>query len=148
LLDGLGKFEMELRDGRLLREILAQHARLMAAKVEIKPFRPALREHFYRINAQWLQRYFALEEIDRRILGEPEAQVLKPGGAIFFALLDGEVIGTGALLRESAGVYELSKMGVEPGFRGIGAGRRCSTRRSPSSTSATARCCFSNPTRA
>lgn len=123
LLDGLSGLERELGDGRLLREILAQHKRLTTARVEIKPFRPIWREHFLRLNAQWLERYFAIEPIDHEILEQPERCVLKPGGAIFFALLGGEVIGTGALLKESPGVYELSKMAVEPGFRGMGAGR-------------------------
>ena len=34
------------------------------------------------------------------------------------------MVGTCALLRESPGVYELSKMAVDESFRGIGAGRR------------------------
>jgi ribosomal protein S18 acetylase RimI-like enzyme len=50
--------------------------------------------------------------------------VIDPGGAILFALLDGEVIGTCALLKEAPGVYELSKMGVETGYRGSGVGRK------------------------
>jgi len=116
--------EAELSGEHVLREILAQHARLVAAKVEIAPFKPALREHFHRINAQWLERYWSLEPIDRDVLCEPEKHVLKPGGAIFYALVDGEVIGTVALLKDAAaGEYEVSKMGVEAGWRGKGAGR-------------------------
>lgn len=116
--------ESELSGERVLKDILAQHARLSAANVEIAPFKPALREHFYRINAQWLERYWSLEPIDRDVLGQPEKHVLKPGGAIFFAQIDGEVIGTVALLKDAApGEYELSKMGVEAGWRARGAGR-------------------------
>lgn len=116
--------EAELSGERVLQDILVQHARLAAAKVEIAPFRRDLREHFYRINAQWLERYWSLEPIDRKVLSEPEKHVLKPGGAIFYALVDGEVIGTVALLKDAAaGEYELSKMGVEAGWRGRGAGR-------------------------
>ena len=58
------------------------------------------------------------------MLTQPEKHILEPGGAIFFASIDGEVIGTCALLHESPGVFELTKMGVETGWRGIGAGRR------------------------
>ncbi len=58
------------------------------------------------------------------MLSNPQKYVIDNGGAILFALLDGEVIGTAALLYEGAGVYELSKMAVETGFRGIGAGRK------------------------
>jgi len=124
LLDTLSVLEAELASGRLAADILAQRDRLLAAAVEVLPYRAEWAPHFERINAQWLERYFTLEAVDRAMLGDPQAYVLDRGGAILFALLDGEVIGTCALLRESAGVYELSKMAVEPGFRGLGAGRR------------------------
>lgn len=121
---GLIALEAELSGERVLRDILVEHARLAAAKVEIRPFRKALRGHFHRINAQWLERYWSLEPIDRKVLSEPEKYVLEPGGAIFYALVDGEVIGTVALLKDAVvGEYELSKMGVEAGWRGRGVGR-------------------------
>jgi len=123
LLDSLGVLEGDLAGGRVLREIVAHHARLRAAKPEVKPFRREWREHFYRINAEWLERYWTIEDIDKRVLTQPEKHILEPGGAIVFALIDGEVIGTCALLQESPGVFELTKMGVETGWRGIGAGR-------------------------
>jgi ribosomal protein S18 acetylase RimI-like enzyme len=93
------------------------------ASLQIVPFEPALREHFYRPNAQWLERYFQIEAIDRLVLTEPETHVLQPGGAIFFARLGAEIIGACALLRESPGVYELTKMGVDERFRVQGVGR-------------------------
>ena len=122
-LDALGSIENDCANGRVLQEILREHARLTAAKPSVRPFHKTLREHFFRINGEWLQRYFELEEIDRRVLLEPETHVIKPGGEVFFALVDDEVIGTCALLKETDGVYEISKMGVETGWRGIGAGR-------------------------
>ena len=123
LLPALGKLEADLGEGRVLREILAEHARLRAATPQIQPFKREWREHFHRINAEWLERYWTIEDIDRRVLTQPEKYILEPGGAIFFALIDGEVIGTCALLQESPGVFELTKMGVETGWRGVGAGR-------------------------
>ena len=123
LLPALAKLDRELADGRVLNEILAEHKRLVAAEPATQPFRREWREHFYRINAEWLERHFAIEEVDRRMLSQPEKYVIEPGGAIVFALVDGEVIGTGALLKEAPGVFELSKMAVETGWRGIGAGR-------------------------
>lgn len=94
------------------------------AALRVVPFQSSLRAHFYRLNAQWLERHFHIEDIDRRLLGDPETHILLPGGAIFFAILGEQVIGTCALLHESAGVYELSKMGVDESFRGRGAGRQ------------------------
>ncbi|WP_343790991.1 bifunctional helix-turn-helix transcriptional regulator/GNAT family N-acetyltransferase [Dokdonella soli] len=124
LIDVLAGFEADIDSGRLAAEILAQRDRLLAAQVEVQPFRDEWAAHFLRINGEWLERYFALEAVDRAMLERPREHVLDPGGAILFALLDGEVIGTCALLRESPGVYELSKMAVETGYRGLGAGRK------------------------
>jgi DNA-binding MarR family transcriptional regulator/GNAT superfamily N-acetyltransferase len=123
LLTALGGLEQDFADGRVLQEILSAHASLQSAKPVVRPFRPEWREHFYRINVEWLERYFTVEDVDRRMLSQPEKYVLEPGGAILFALVDREVIGTCALLKESPGVFELSKMAVETGWRGIGAGR-------------------------
>ncbi|HEX7816599.1 GNAT family N-acetyltransferase [Dyella sp.] len=92
--------------------------------VEIIPYAPELREHFYRLNAQWLQRHFRIEDIDQVMLSDPERHVLAPGGVILFARLGQDIIGTCALLCESPGVYELSKMGVDEAFHGHGAGRK------------------------
>ncbi|MBE1158992.1 bifunctional helix-turn-helix transcriptional regulator/GNAT family N-acetyltransferase [Dyella acidiphila] len=124
LLEALGACEEALRQRPIAAAMLAEHDAIMATPVDIVPFAPALREHFYRLNAQWLERYFRIEEIDQAVLRDPERYVLEPGGAIFFARLGEEVIGTCALLQESPGVYELTKMGVDETFHGLGAGRR------------------------
>ena len=97
---------------------------MIPSKVEIVPFEPRLREHFYRLNAEWLKKHFVIEPIDEQVLRDPELSVLAPGGAIFFARLGDAIIGTCALLHEAPGVYELSKMGVDEAFRGLGAGRQ------------------------
>ncbi|WP_109123705.1 helix-turn-helix domain-containing GNAT family N-acetyltransferase [Dyella sp. C11] len=123
LLDALAATEAALQERPVVEAMLAEHAAVTSAAVEVVGYEPGLKEHFYRLNAQWLERHFRIEDIDRELLGDPERYVLAPGGAIFFARLAGEVIGTCALLQESPGVYELSKMGVDETFRGMGAGR-------------------------
>jgi putative acetyltransferase len=96
----------------------------MTAPITIHDWDPRWRGHFERLNLDWLERYFSVEDIDRRVLGDPETHILAPGGHVFFAACGDEVIGTGALLRESDGVYELSKMAVDPDWQGRGIGRR------------------------
>jgi ribosomal protein S18 acetylase RimI-like enzyme len=108
----------------LADEIVRLHAQTQSSKVRIEPFRPELREHFYRLNAEWLRKHFYLEEIDHRVLSNPETEILEPGGAIVFACLDEEVVGTCALKRESPGVFELTKMAVAEAHQGLGIGRR------------------------
>ena len=92
--------------------------------LRIVPFDPALRAHFGRLNREWLERYFKVEPIDAEVLEHPEARILAGGGRILFALVGDEVVGTCALLQESPGVYELTKMAVTAAHQGAGIGRQ------------------------
>ncbi|HEY4293777.1 helix-turn-helix domain-containing GNAT family N-acetyltransferase [Luteibacter sp.] len=123
MLEAIDDCEKALLDRPLVPAILEQRAALTRASVEVVPFDPALRDHFRRLNQQWLERHFHVESVDRTLFADPEGLILAPGGAIFFALYAGEVVGTCALIRESEDVFELSKMGVDENFRGLGAGR-------------------------
>lgn len=123
LLAAMEACEKALEERPIVPAILAEHAALRAMPLEIVPYEPGLAGDFYRLNAQWLERYFRLEEIDKQMLRDPERYVLAPGGALFFARLGGQAIGTCALLCEAPGVYELSKMCVDESFQGLGAGR-------------------------
>jgi N-acetylglutamate synthase-like GNAT family acetyltransferase len=87
-------------------------------RVEILEFSPELAEHFASINYQWISHYFQIEEEDRLVLDNPVEKIIEPGGAIIFAQLDGEIVGTVALKPENPDLYELTKMGVLPQVRG------------------------------
>lgn len=92
--------------------------------LRIVPFETSLRSHFGRLNREWLERYFVVEPIDAEVLDHPEQRILDGGGRILFALLDDEVVGTCALLQESPGIYELTKMAVTADHQGVGIGRQ------------------------
>jgi DNA-binding MarR family transcriptional regulator/predicted GNAT family N-acyltransferase len=124
LLDAIDGCEQALGDRPLVAAILDQRAALTLESVQVVPFEPALADHFRRLNQQWLERYFRVEDVDRAIFADPQGMVLARGGAIFFALYAGEVVGTCALIHEAGGVFELSKMGVDENYRGLGAGRK------------------------
>lgn len=126
LLGALSRYEQSL-DAEPLPAEFARRVRLQeqaAAQVRVESFRPEFREHFYRLNAEWLGKYYKIEPIDHAVLSEPEKHILEPGGQIFFALVGDEVVGTCALMPESPGVYELTKMAVTEGHQGLGLGRR------------------------
>lgn len=93
-------------------------------EVRIEPFSAALREHFYRLNAAWLERDFSIEPIDQRVLSDPQREIIDHGGAVLFALLGPRVVGTCALKRHAAGDFELTKMAVDETDRGLGIGRK------------------------
>ena len=90
----------------------------------IVTFDPAHRDEFRRLNIAWLTRYFRVEPIDERVLGNPETEILAPGGEILFALIDGAVVGTVALKAETDGAFELTKMAVDERCQGNGYGKR------------------------
>lgn len=93
-------------------------------RLEILPYRPAWRRHFETLNREWLENGFAVEAPDAALLSDPHGRIVKTGGAIYFARLDGRIVGTGALIRHGEGVYELAKMAVTESERGHGLGRR------------------------
>lgn len=95
-----------------------------AGHIEIVDYDPRWRADFARLNLEWLERWFTVEPIDREVLGDPDTHLLAGGGRILFAVdADGRAVGTVALRHDGDGVYELTKMAVEPEMRGRGAGR-------------------------
>lgn len=124
LLHALSALEDQLAARPIAAEVVARCRARESAAVRIVPFAPELRADFYRLNAEWLVRYYRIEPIDHAVLSDPERHILAPGGAIFFALREEEVVGTCALLQESPGVFELTKMAVSENCQGLGIGRR------------------------
>ena len=92
--------------------------------LRIVPFEDSHARAFRDLNLEWIERYFAVEDLDRRHLDHPRASFLDTGGAILMAQLEGEIVGCCGLLRHDAHVYEVSKMAVSPACQGRGVGRR------------------------
>jgi len=91
--------------------------------VRVIDYLPHHHESFRALNLAWITKYFVVEDADRKALDDPENNILQPGGAIFMAEADGEVVGTCALMRCPDGSYELAKMAVAPFAQGRGVGR-------------------------
>jgi putative acetyltransferase len=82
---------------------------------------------FRALNEEWIARYFAIEEQDRRQLDDPVAAYIETGGEILIAERNGRPVGCVALMPDGTGAYELSKMAISPELRGRGAGRNLLT---------------------
>ena len=93
-------------------------------KLKIVPFNTDYKSAFEQLNREWIEEYFIMEEEDLKTLQNPESYVLERGGEIFFAVLDGDVVGTAALIKKSKGVFELAKMAVVKNLRGLGIGKK------------------------
>ncbi|MFZ6009781.1 MAG: GNAT family N-acetyltransferase, partial [Bacteroidota bacterium] len=94
----------------------------MDNNTRIVNFKPEHIKHFYELNKAWIERYFFLEALDKKMLEDPEAYILEKGGYIFIALYNNEIAGTCALIPCRYGVFELAKMAVSDLFQGKGIG--------------------------
>ena len=90
--------------------------------ITVVPYRPELAGEFRRLNLDWIERLFAVEDPDRKVLDDPEQAIIAKGGMIFFALDGDAVVGTVAMIRIDDARHELAKMAVATSHqrRGIG----------------------------
>lgn len=92
-------------------------------EVEIVKFKPELAKYFYSINVEWVKDMFVMEELDEKILSNPQKHIIDKGGQIWFAVhKELGVIGTCAVKNFGNKWFELTKMGVLESARGLKAG--------------------------
>ncbi|MGF1521659.1 MAG: GNAT family N-acetyltransferase [Leptolyngbyaceae cyanobacterium] len=91
--------------------------------VEIIDYAPEFWEDFKRLNYEWIEKYFTLEDTDHQYLDHPQAKILDPGGYIYMARYENEIVGTCALVKMDDDTYELAKMVVKETARGRGIGQ-------------------------
>lgn len=90
--------------------------------VDIIEFSEELSEPIKTLNYEWLEKYFRIEEGDVASLSDPQKHIIDKGGHIYYAKLDGEIVGTASLLKKSETVYELGKLAVSDKAQGHGIG--------------------------
>ena len=118
-MQGLAQVEARLSEASLLSRIEAAGPPSMWAR----DFSDDLAEAFYRINAEWIEDMFALEENDIALLSKPRELILDKGGVVLFAeTAQLGVVGTCALMVSKDGWVELTKMGVLRSARGLKVG--------------------------
>lgn len=92
-------------------------------KVEILDYRPEHQPAFEKLNREWIEQYFEMEEVDHQVLRHPDIHILMKGGRILMAAKDGHIVGTVALRYHAPGVLEFTKMAVDKTFQGKKIGR-------------------------
>lgn len=91
-------------------------------EVRLLAYTPAHQPDFKRLNVEWIETYFKLEEKDILSLDNPQAYILDRGGAILLARYGPEIVGVVALLKLDDDTFELAKMAVSPRAQGKGVG--------------------------
>jgi len=93
------------------------------APIKITGYDPAFKQAFHDLNIRWLEEYFTVELAHKRMLDNPERELVADGGEVFFAVRGTEVLGTVGVRCAGGGVYELTKLAVSPAAQGLGLGR-------------------------
>ncbi|GGK74659.1 GNAT family N-acetyltransferase [Rufibacter glacialis] len=94
------------------------------ATVSIIDYTPTHATRFRELNQAWIERYFEMEELDHKSLGDPDGYIIAKGGHIFMAEYQGEVVGACALIKVDDQTYELAKMAVTDKAQGLKIGKR------------------------
>ena len=92
-------------------------------KLEIIAYQPEFAADFYNLNVEWLEKYFYVEPYDKKVLSNPQKYVIDPGGFIFFAKYNNEIVGVVSFIYQKT-FFELSKMAVSPKYQGLKIGQR------------------------
>lgn len=95
----------------------------MTQDLRILPYTPDRAAFFEAVNREWIESMFVLEDLDAKVLADPQTHIMDSGGDILFVEVEGKgLVGAGALKKLGPGVYELTKMGVTADARGHKAG--------------------------
>lgn len=92
------------------------------SQIKIITYSDDYRKDFERLNLEWIEQFFTLEEADKQVFADPKGKIISAGGEIFFVLEDGQAKGTCAVLKNSDASYELAKMAVTSSAQGKGFG--------------------------
>ena len=94
--------------------------------IRITTYEPRYKQDFIRLNKQWIETYFRLEQSDLDTFAHIDDSIIGRGGQIFLAINDdGHVAGCCALKpHPESDCFELAKMAVSPDVQGKGIGRK------------------------
>ncbi|MFH1197102.1 MAG: GNAT family N-acetyltransferase [bacterium] len=124
LITALAEIENELDKRSMFERVWELIDGGLPGEIEICEYSAGMKKYFKQLNYEWLEEYFTVEDFDKDILLNPKEKIINTGGAIFFALLENQVVGTCAMLNHGDGLYEIGKMAVTKKLRGYGIGRK------------------------
>lgn len=89
--------------------------------MQIVEYKEHYKEDFIKLNKEWVERYFSMEEADLEILEHVE-DLLKSGAMIFFAMENSQILATCMSMPLGEDVWELCKLAATGQYTGTGAG--------------------------
>ncbi len=114
------EWEYLLSQKSFLNRVKEQKKSRESANIEIIDYNENYQQIFRDLNVEWISKYFKMEDVDYKVLDNPDEYIIKKGGHIFVALYKGEPLGVCALIKmdNSQYGYELAKMAVSPKAQG------------------------------
>ncbi|TXD50350.1 MULTISPECIES: GNAT family N-acetyltransferase [unclassified Polaribacter] len=92
-------------------------------ELEIRKYEHKYHQQFKEISLDWLHKHQLYEKADDDLLDHPQ-KYLEQGSSIFLAHYEDQVVGTISLIPVNEHTYEILKLGVVDGFKGLGIGRK------------------------
>jgi glutamate/tyrosine decarboxylase-like PLP-dependent enzyme/GNAT superfamily N-acetyltransferase len=92
--------------------------------VVIDTYKDEYQPAFAALNYAWIEKFFAVEPLDRTLLDNPRRHIVATGGEVFLLFEDGVAKGACAMLKTDERTFELTKMSVDPSAQGRGYGHR------------------------
>lgn len=127
VLTALNRLEWELDRTPFQQRIRDQSRNQQLSSVEILDYDPVYQQPWKELNIAWVAAEYTVEQQDLDVLDDPVGTFIRPGGFVFLARLDGEIVGTAALKRLDADTLELCKMTVATHVRGRQVGQKLLT---------------------
>jgi len=122
-LENIALIENQLENESIYERITIGLKKRQFEAIEIEEYKTQYKKYFKSLNIEWLNHYLSVTKEDEDTLSNP-GNIIKEGGIILFAKLNGFVIGTGTLINHANGTYEIAKMAVDPKERGKQAGKK------------------------
>ncbi|MCB2222382.1 MAG: bifunctional helix-turn-helix transcriptional regulator/GNAT family N-acetyltransferase [Bacteroidetes bacterium] len=124
LFEEIEKIETGLLQKSIYERIRENVNAEIVSRVKIISYKPVYKHAFIDLNLRWLEKYFEVEPHDKKLLFNPDEEIIEKGGDILIATYLDEVIGTVAILKVSKRVGELTKMAVQENLQGHGIGHK------------------------
>lgn len=91
-------------------------------KIELHDYSPAMKKHFRALYGELLGEKYTIEEIDEKLLNDPNRKIIKKGGSILFATLNEDVVGTCAFMKHRNNIFEVIALVVLKDAQQVGIG--------------------------
>lgn len=114
----LEEMEFLLGEQSFYDRVMEQRKQRESGLVEIVAYGDEWYDDFKRLNYEWIDQHFTVEDEDRAILESPRERILDAGGSILLAQYQGRIVGTCALIKKNVSTFELVKMTVAKEARG------------------------------